>query len=276
MQLISEPISCGLSKEYAAVRLDGVSLHYHVPRERMASIKEYAIRKIKGRLEYSLLRALDSINLEIFPGEVFGIVGANGAGKSTLLKIIAGVLQPGKGRVRVNGSVAPLLELGAGFHPELTGRENVFLYGALLGYSRQQMRSCFDSIVDFSELYDFIEAPLRTYSTGMAARLAFAVATVHFAEVLLIDEVLSVGDMAFQKKCQQRIEQFRTQGAAVVFVSHSAEKVTELCRRAGWISHGRLQLVGEACKVVLAYQQQCELPIQVSLEEAHCLLCEGG
>jgi len=276
MQLISKPLTFYVSSEEAVVHLSNVSLTYRTPREKVSSIKEYAARWIKGRMEYTCLKALDSITLEVYPGEVLGIVGANGAGKSTLLKVIAGVLEPSSGFVDVAGSISPLLELGAGFHPELTGRENIFLYGSMLGYSRQEIKACFDTIVDFSELHDFIDVPLRTYSTGMAARLAFSVATAHYSEVLLIDEVLSVGDMAFQEKCRRRIEQFREHGAAVVFVSHSAGKVVEICGRAAWLMSGTVQLVGDPYEVVHAYQKQARQPVRAAFVNADHSLMEGG
>ena len=237
----------------ASIELEQVGVRYRVPRERLSSFKEYAIRRLQGRIEYVDLWALNEVSLHVEAGETFGIVGPNGAGKSTLLKTVARVLDPTRGRVVVRGSVAPLLELGAGFHPELTGRENVFLYGTLLGFTRRDMVGMFDEIVDFAELGDFIDSPLRVYSTGMSSRLGFAVATCRRPDVLLIDEVLAVGDAAFQAKCLHRLERFRQLGSATLFVSHSHETVVQICGRAAWLSHGRLRSVGDAETVVASY-----------------------
>jgi len=239
--------------EDATIRLASVSVRYRVPRERMASIKEFAIRWIQRRVQYVDFWALEEVDLAVERGEIFGVIGPNGAGKSTLLKTVAGVLYPTAGRVVVRGRVAPLLELGAGFHPELTGRENVYLYGTLLGTTRRELDGLFESIVDFAELRDFIDAPLRTYSTGMTARLGFAVATSRFAEVLLVDEVLAVGDTRFQEKCRRRMESFRRLGATILFVSHDLPTIAALCERAVWLSGGRVQAAGDARDVVGRY-----------------------
>jgi len=239
--------------EDATIRLASVSVRYRVPRERMASLKEYTIRWIQRRVQYVDFWALEEIDLVVERGEIFGVVGPNGAGKSTLLKTVAGVLHPTAGRVVVRGRVAPLLELGAGFHPELTGRENVYLYGTLLGSTRRELDGLFESIVDFAELWDFIDAPLRTYSTGMTARLGFAVATSRFAEVLLVDEVLAVGDTRFQEKCRARMDSFRRLGATILFVSHDLPTIAAMCERAVWLSGGRIQATGNARDVVGRY-----------------------
>lgn len=235
------------------ISLENVSIRYRVPREKVVSIKEFAIRWLQRRLEYIDFWALNGVGFEVHRAEVFGIVGRNGAGKSTLLKVVARVLYPTIGRILVCGKVAPLLELGAGFHPELSGRENIFLYGTLLGYTHQEMDRCFDEIVAFAELSNFIDAPLRTYSTGMVARLGFSVATAHFADVLLVDEVLSVGDTAFQRKCIDRIEAFRQKGTTVLFVSHSMKKIKSLCQRAVWLSEGVIKAIGPAEAVADQY-----------------------
>jgi ABC-2 type transport system ATP-binding protein len=237
----------------ATIRLVSVSVRYRVPRERMASLKEFAIRWIQRRVEYVDFWALEEIDLAVERGEIFGVIGPNGAGKSTLLKTVAGVLHPTAGRVVVRGRVAPLLELGAGFHPELTGRENVYLYGTLLGSTRRELDGLFESIVDFAEIRDFIDAPLRTYSSGMTARLGFAVATSRFAEVLLVDEVLAVGDTRFQEKCRARMDSFRRLGATILFVSHDLPVIAAMCKRAVWLSGGRIQATGDARQVVGRY-----------------------
>jgi ABC-2 type transport system ATP-binding protein len=256
MRTVSESMRATLVQDAAvdaAIRLTSVSVRYRVPRERVASLKEFAIRWIQRRMQYVDFWALEEVDLAVERGEIFGVVGPNGAGKSTLLKTVAGVLYPTAGRVVVRGRVAPLLELGAGFHPELTGRENVYLYGTLLGSTRHELDELFDSIVDFAELRGFIDAPLRTYSTGMTARLGFAVATSRLAEVLLVDEVLAVGDTRFQEKCRARMESFRRLGATILFVSHDLATIAALCERAVWLSGGRVQAAGDARDVVGRY-----------------------
>jgi ABC-type polysaccharide/polyol phosphate transport system ATPase subunit len=237
------------------VELDEATVSYRIPREHFRTFKEFAIRRVQGRVEFENLLALNKVTLQVRRGEVFGLIGANGAGKTTLLRLVARVMRPTSGRVVVRGRVAPLLAMGAGFHPELTGRENVFLNGALLGYTRYQIEECFDQIVDFAELRDFIEAPLRTYSSGMMARLGFSVATAVMPEVLIVDEVLSVGDIAFQEKCGVRISQFRDQGATILLVSHGMGSIKEMCDRAAWLSHGEVVHVGEADQVVEKFEK---------------------
>ncbi len=237
------------------VVLEDVSVQYRVPKERIGTFKEYAIRALQRRLQFMKFLALKDVSLTIFRGEVFGIIGNNGAGKSTMLKVISRVLRPTKGRVALYGKIAPLLELGAGFHPELSGRENVYLNGALLGYNQAEMDAVFESIVDFSELRDFIDAPVRTYSSGMYARLGFAVATAHVPEILIVDEILSVGDESFQKKSNDLMQNFQKQGTTVLIVSHNLTKIQELCQRAAWLNHGELKMVGDPAQVVQAYRE---------------------
>jgi ABC-2 type transport system ATP-binding protein/lipopolysaccharide transport system ATP-binding protein len=243
-----------VSEPPPAIRLTDVSVCYRLPRERVSGIKEFAIRWAQGRIEYVDLWALSGVSLEVRPGEILGIVGRNGAGKSTLLKTVARVLHPTSGRVVVCGRVAALLDLAAGFHAELTGRENVYLYGTLLGHTRAEVDAVFDEVIAFAEMQEFIDVPLRSYSTGMVARLGFAVATCRFAEVLLVDEVLAVGDARFQEKCLARMDAYRAQGAAMAFVSHSADTVRRVCHRAAWLDRGRLASVGPVDQVLDAYQ----------------------
>lgn len=238
-----------------AIILENVSVRYRLPSERIGTLKEYAIRLLQRRLKHREFWAIKDLDLNIQQGEVFGIVGDNGAGKSTLLKVISKVLRPTTGRVRIYGKIAPLLELGAGFHPELSGRENVFLNGALLGYSHDEMNQVFDEIVEFSELAEFIDAPIRTYSSGMYARLGFAVATAHQPEILIVDEILSVGDEAFQRKCTDRITGFRENGATVLMVSHNLDLIAGMCNRAAWLDHGKLIHMGNAEEVVAKYRE---------------------
>jgi ABC-2 type transport system ATP-binding protein len=238
------------------IRLENVSVEYQISRERVVSLKEYMIRTVQGRSSHrkkDVVQALRDISLEIRAGEIFGVIGRNGAGKSTLLKVLSRVLPPTSGRVWMQGRVAPLLELGAGFHPELTGRENIFLNGALLGHSRALMTELFDSIVSFSEIGDFINAPLRTYSSGMYARMGFAVATAVRPDVLLVDEVLAVGDTRFAEKCMERMRQFRNKGTTMLLVSHSGDTVSSMCDRAAWLDSGKLRLVGKAAEVAERY-----------------------
>ncbi len=238
-----------------AVRLENVGVRYRIANERFGSFKEYMIRWLQRKVTHRHFWALQNINLTINRGETFGLIGHNGAGKSTMLKLVARVLRPTTGRVLVLGNVAPLLEFGAGFHPELTGRENVYLNGALLGFSHQEMSEKFNRIVDFAELWDFIDAPMRTYSSGMWARLGFAVATDIQPDILIIDEVLSVGDEAFQRKSSARMQEFRQRGATILFVSHSMSLIEEICHRAAWINHGQLMALGNVSDVVYAYRQ---------------------
>lgn len=238
------------------IRLEGVSVRYRVPHEHIATLKEHAIRFLQRRLQYDDFLALREVNLEIRHGQVVGIIGNNGAGKSTLLKVIARVLRPTRGRVMVRGRVAPLLEFGAGFHPELTGRENVFLNGALLGFSHAQMQAKFKGIVDFAELWDYIDAPLRTYSSGMIARLGFAVATDVDPDILIVDEVLAVGDAGFQRKSFERMQAFRAKGATILLVSHSLDAVKNMCDTATWLDHGSVVATGSAEGVVRQYHDR--------------------
>jgi ABC-type polysaccharide/polyol phosphate transport system ATPase subunit len=236
-----------------AVELAGVSLSYRIPKEAVQTFKEYAIRKLQGRIEHGELVALRDATLSIAPGERVGVVGPNGAGKSTLFRVIARVRRPTQGRVVVRGRVAPLLELGLGFHGELTGRENVVLHGAVMGHSRRDMERRMDAIAEFAELEAFLDAPLRTYSTGMAARLAFAVATDVDPDILLVDEALSVGDERFQAKCHARMAGFHERGKTFLLVSHSLPEIVANCSRAIWISGGRIVQDGSAAEVCAAY-----------------------
>jgi homopolymeric O-antigen transport system ATP-binding protein len=235
------------------IRLDNVAVHYRAAQERIGTFKEYAIRWLKGQIRHQSFRALDDVSLDVQKGEVFGLIGKNGAGKSTLLKLVARVLRPTMGRVWVKGRVAPLLEVGAGFHPELTGRENIYLNGAMLGFSRREIDARFDRIVEFAELGDFIDAPLRTYSSGMWARLGFSVATDTRPEVLIVDEVLSVGDEAFQRKSFERIQSFREKGTTILLVSHNMDAIESMCQRAVWLDHGKVVALDSAQSVVAQY-----------------------
>ncbi|MBV8717414.1 MAG: ATP-binding cassette domain-containing protein [Chloroflexi bacterium] len=250
----SSPISDEKARP-PVVELRGVGVRYNVPRGGTRSIKEFLLQAIRGELRFDAFWALHDVNASIGRGERVGVIGRNGAGKSTLLQVIAGVLPPTTGSASVRGRVAPLLQLGAGFDPELSGRENVFLNGALLGMRRAQIKARFDAIVEFAELEAFIDAPLRTYSTGMAARLGFAVAAECQPDVLLLDEVLSVGDEAFQEKCTQRLREFTACGTTMVIVTHNPEFVVRECTRAIWIHDKRVLDDGDPEHVVSAYHR---------------------
>ena len=237
------------------VSLQDVTVKYTAPEVRIRTFKEYAIRILKRDLRFREFTALNGIDIAVQQGETLGIIGRNGAGKSTLLKVISRVLVPTVGRVWIRGQVSPLLELGAGFHPELTGRENVFLNATLLGHPIREVQVRLDETVEFAEIGNFIEAPLRTYSSGMVARLGFAVATAWEPEILILDEVLSVGDEAFRKKCQTRMESFRTGGTTTFLVSHSMETVQVMCSRVMWLDHGRVMAVGEPKEIIQEYRK---------------------
>jgi homopolymeric O-antigen transport system ATP-binding protein len=236
-----------------AIFLTGVSVRYRLPNERVASLKEYMIRLVQGKVRYNSFMALNDVNLVVKKGEIFGILGRNGAGKSTLLKVISRVLIPTRGRVWICGMVSPLLELGAGFHPELTGMENIHLNATLLGHSRKEITEKIPEILEFAEIGDFIEAPLRTYSSGMFARLGFSVATAWRPDILILDEVLSVGDAAFAQKCAERMKAFRESGATVLLVSHSVNTIQSLCQRALLLEHGNVVEIGLAKEVSEKY-----------------------
>jgi ABC-type polysaccharide/polyol phosphate transport system ATPase subunit len=238
------------------INVQNISVRYRLPEERIGTFKEYAIRLLQRRLDYKSFWALQNVSIEIQKGETYGIVGRNGAGKSTLLKVISRVLIPTLGRVQITGIVSPLLELGAGFHPELSGRENVFLNGTLLGHSRDEIEDRFDAIMDFSELGNFIEAPIRTYSTGMVARLGFAVATAWKPDILILDEVLSVGDEAFQQKCKAKIDEFRNSEVTTILVTHTMQTMQALCTRAAWLDKGQVRIIGGVDEVVAAYRSK--------------------
>ena len=247
--------SAAVTDKSPIIRLDDVWVRYRIPHERIPSFKEFAIKFIKGQIRYVDFWALKDVSLSILPGEVFGIIGPNGAGKSTLLKVVARVLWPKRGRVRVSGRLAPLLELGAGFDSELTGRENIYLNAAILGFSRRSIDERFDRIVEFSGLRDFIDAPLRTYSTGMEARLGFAVATDERPDILIVDEILGVGDAEFQVKSTERIRSFQQAGTTILFVSHRLFQIQEMCTRVLWLDHGQPMAVGDTNAVVNQYRE---------------------
>ena len=237
------------------IKVDHVTMIFNIASEQLNSLKEYAIALTRRELRFKEFRALDDVSFEVKKGDVFGILGTNGSGKSTMLKIIAGVLEPSKGSCAVEGSIAPLIELGAGFDLELTARENIYLNGALLGYSKKFIQEHFDEIVEFAEVKDFLDMPMKNYSSGMVARIAFAIATVIVPDVLIVDEVLSVGDFLFQQKCERRIQSLiNDHGVTVLIVSHSNEQIERLCNKAVWIEKGHLRAIGAAKEVCDLYR----------------------
>ena len=236
------------------IRIDRASVRFNMAGEKLDSLKEYFVKLVKRELRFKEFYALKDIDLTIRQGESWALVGTNGAGKSTLLKLICGILTPYRGAVTVNGSIAPMIELGAGFDPNLTAKENVFINGAVLGHSRRFMKERYAQIVEFAELKDFMTLPIKNYSSGMRARLGFAVATVVKPEILIVDEVLAVGDAAFQIKCRNRIRELLDAGTTLLFVSHAKKQVLELCENAVWLDHGEVKMIGKTPDVYEAYE----------------------
>ncbi|NOZ78765.1 MAG: ABC transporter ATP-binding protein [Acidobacteria bacterium] len=235
------------------ILLQGVSVRYRVPLERIRSFKEFTIKWLRRRMRYRDYWALREINLEVYRGQIVGVIGRNGAGKTTLLRVVARVVHPTVGRVRVRGQVAPLLSLGAGFQQDLTGRENILLNGVTLGYSRKDLLKRMNRIVEFSGIGTFIDLPLRTYSSGMRARLGFAIATDEMPDILLVDEVLAVGDVEFRQRCEERIEEYRQEGMTVLIVSHAPQILAKMCNQMVWLDGGRTAAMGSPGDVVGQY-----------------------
>ncbi len=236
------------------IKVNNVSMRFNLGIEKNFSLKQFFIdflsRKKKKKSEFW---ALSDVSFEVQKGEVVGFVGTNGAGKSTLLKLIAGVMKPTKGNIEIFGNICPMIELGAGFDMDLTARENIYLNGAVLGYSREFIDEKFDEIVEFSELHDFLDVPVRNFSSGMVARLAFAIATIVDPEILIVDEILSVGDIAFQQKSEKKMRSMIGGGTTVLFVSHSIDQIKNLCDRVVWLDHGNVKQIGDAKEVCDAY-----------------------
>ena len=237
------------------ITVDHVSMRFNLSSEKFDSFKEYVIKSIKRQVSYDEFWALKDVSFEVERGDSVGLIGLNGSGKSTMLKTIAGVYKPTKGSVTVRGNIAPLIELGAGFDMDLTARENVFLNGALLGYSRQEMEKEYAEIVEFSELRDFMNVPVKNFSSGMISRLAFAIATVGIPDILIVDEVLSVGDFHFQEKCEKRIFNMMDKGTTILFVSHSIQQVKRICNKIVWLDHGNLNMLGSTQEVCDIYER---------------------
>ena len=236
------------------IEVNHVSLCYRMSAERVSGMKEFLVQALQGKLQYKEFWALQDVDFSIEKGEVLGLVGANGAGKSTMLKVISGILKPTKGTVTVHGNIVPMLELGSGFDHDLTGRENIFLNGAILGYSEEYLKEKYDEIVAFSELGKFIDVPIRNYSSGMLMRLAFSIATVVQPEILIVDEILAVGDAAFQEKSKARMHELMSGGTTVLFVSHSLAQIREMCDRVIWLEHGQVKMMGETQEICDAYE----------------------
>lgn len=237
------------------IKVDHVSMKFNLASEKFDSFKEYFIKSLKKQVSYNEFWALKDVSFEVYKGDSLGLIGLNGSGKSTMLKTIAGVLKPTKGSVQVNGSVAPLIELGAGFDFDLTASENIYLNGALLGYSREVMQTYYNDIVEFSELQNFMDVPVKNFSSGMVSRLAFAIATIGTPDILIVDEVLSVGDFRFQQKCEERIRHMMTAGTTILFVSHSIEQVKSICNKIVWLDHGNVKRFGDAEAICQEYGQ---------------------
>ena len=236
------------------ISVEQVSMKFRLASERVDSLKEYFIKSIKSQISTNEFWALKDVSFHVRKGDALGLIGLNGSGKSTMLKIIAGVLKPTKGSVAVRGEVAPLIELGAGFDFDLTAGENIFLNGALMGRSHEEMERSYEDIVEFSELREFIDVPVKNFSSGMVSRLAFAIATVGIPDILICDEVLSVGDFRFQEKCQRRIQEMLDAGTTLLFVSHSIDQVAQLCNKIVWLEKGNMKMFGEAGEVTEIYK----------------------
>jgi lipopolysaccharide transport system ATP-binding protein len=252
-----------------SIQLENVAVHYMFEHQLATSLKEFFVRLGRTGPEIEKVRALDNVSLEIRRGETFGIIGRNGAGKSTLLKLVAGIVRPTTGRLRIWGSVRALLSVGAGFNPELTGRENVFMFSSMLGRTNRETTKLFDQIVDFSELAEFMNSPLRIYSTGMIARLGFATIIASQPEIILIDEVMAVGDARFQEKCKNKFREYQQNGSTIVIISHSMEEIRHLCQRVAWLHEGKLMDIGSTAIVTEKYTGSIdELHARIRSKEA--------
>ena len=246
-----------MSEKYV-IDVEKVTIRFNMATEKVDNLKEYFVRLVTKQLMFQEFLALQDVDLKVKKGEAWGLIGINGSGKSTLLKAISGIMKPYKGTITVRGNIAPLIELGAGFDANLTARENIFLNGAVLGHSKKEMQEHFEEIVDFAEIRKFRDSPIKNYSSGMKARLGFSVATMVKPDILIVDEVLSVGDYKFKQKCQKRMEEMLSSGTTLLFVSHSIDQVKELCDHALWLDHGKMVMSGEAGPICDAYMSMDE------------------
>ncbi len=237
------------------IEVNNVSMRFNMAKEKHESLKEYFLAAVQGKLQFEEFYALRDVSLTVEAGDFYGLVGLNGSGKSTLLKVISGVFKPSAGSVTVRGTIAPLIELGAGFDFDLTARENIFLNGTVLGMTPKYIREKFDEIVEFSELRNFLDIPLKNYSSGMVSRLAFAVATITKPDVLIADEILAVGDFLFQQKCEKRMQELMSGGTTVILVSHSIEQIERMCNKVTWLEKGHVRMQGPCAEVCAAYKE---------------------
>lgn len=245
-----------MAEKRIMVDVDHVTIRFNLANQKVDNLKEYLIKLMKRELMFQEFLAVKDVSFQVRAGEAWGLIGTNGSGKSTLLKAISGIMKPYKGTIRINGSVAPLIELGAGFDPECTARENIFLNGCVLGHTEKFMQEHFDEIVDFAEIHKFLDSPIKNYSSGMKARLGFSVATMVKPDILIVDEILSVGDYKFKQKCMKRMEQLLSGGTTLLYVSHNIEEVMRLCDHAIWIDKGEMKMVGDVQTVCDAYMQE--------------------
>ncbi len=235
------------------IDVDNITIRFNLASQKVDNLKEYFVKLLKRELMFSEFLAVKDLSFKVHEGEALALIGTNGSGKSTTLKAISGILKPYKGNITINGSVAPLIELGAGFDPELSARENIYLNGCVLGHTEKFMKEHFDEIVEFAEIGDFLDSPLKNYSSGMRARLGFAVATMVKPEILIVDEILAVGDIKFRQKCETRMKEMLSGGTTLLFVSHSVDQVKRLCDKAIWLDKGVLRMQGDAKQVCDAY-----------------------
>ena len=244
------------------IEVNNVTMEYTMANDRINSLKEFVIKFLKRKLKFKKFTALKDVTFDVKKGEVVGLIGHNGAGKSTMLKIISGILTPSKGSIKVNGNVVPMLELGAGFDPDMSGKENIYLNGSILGYSKSFLNEKYDDIVEFAELEEFINEPIRNYSSGMVARLAFSIASAVNPEILIVDEILSVGDINFQQKSLNRMKEMMGGGTTVLLVNHNIDVVIEMCNRVVWIEKGQVQKVGDAKQVCEEFLEKSNIKVE--------------
>lgn len=239
------------------VKVDDVTIRFNKSTEKIDNLKEYAIKIVKRELMFQEFLAVKNVSFQVLKGESWALIGKNGSGKSTLLKAISGIIKPYRGTITLNGTIAPLIELGAGFDGNMTARENIFLNGCLLGHSERYMKAHFDEIVDFAEISEFLDSPIKNYSSGMKARLGFSIATMVRPEILIVDEILSVGDFKFREKCNKRMQEMLSGGTTLLYVSHNINEVKSLCDHAVWLEKGKAMIIGGVDEVCDAYIQGC-------------------